>query len=79
MSFDGDRIAKLELQVVALRIGLAELASMLVQRKVVTKREVVEHFQGLGDRVMLQFKGADGAEAFEQIANYVLNIPLPDD
>ena len=73
------RVAKLELQIAALRIGLSEVASLLIQKKVLTKREVVSHFQGLGDQVMPIDSGSIGAEVFDQIANYVLDIPLKDD
>jgi hypothetical protein len=74
-----DRTAKLELQVAALRIALSEMVSLMVQRKVLTKREAVSHFQGLGDRVMPKLRGDIGAEVFDQIANYVLELPIGDD
>ena len=73
------RVAKLELQIAALRIGLSEVVSLLVQRKILTKREAVSHFQSLGDQVMPIDSGSIGAEVFDQIANYVLGIPLKDD
>ena len=73
------RVAKLELQIATLRIGLSEVVSLLVQRKILTKREAVSHFQGLGDRVMPIESGSIGAEVFDQIANYILDLPLKDD
>jgi hypothetical protein len=73
------RVAKLELQVAALRIGLSEVVSLLVQKKILTKREAVSHFQGLGDLVMPIDRGSIGAEVFDQIANYLLDLPLKDD
>jgi hypothetical protein len=74
-----ERVAKLELQIAALRIALSEMLSLMVQRKVLTKREAVSHFQTLGDTVMPIPSGGIGAEVFDQIANYVMAIKLKDD
>lgn len=79
MSSDVDRAEKLELQIVALRICLSEVLSLMIQKKVLTKRDAVSHIQGLADRVMPAPVGEVGAEVFEQIASYIMKIPLGED
>jgi hypothetical protein len=74
-----EHVARLEFRIAALRIGLSEMISILIQKKVLTKREAVSHFQGLADRVMPETAGDVGAIVFDEIANYVLAMPIPDD
>ena len=71
-----ESVEDLRLQIVALRIALAETVSLLIQKKVLTKREAVSHFHGLGDLVMPQIKGSTAAQIFEEIAAYIVEIPL---
>lgn len=67
-------------EITALRIALSELAVLLVEKKVLSKQDVVSHFLGVADQIMRTPTGAEtGTEVFEQIANYVLDIPIKDD
>jgi hypothetical protein len=62
-------------QVASLRIALCELAALLIEKKVLTKRDVVSHFQGVADQIMpVPNSGDIGTKVFEEIAGYVLAI-----
>jgi hypothetical protein len=66
-------------EIAALKVALSELAALLIEKKVLSKQDVVSHFLEAADQIMRTTTSAGaGTKVFEQIANHVLTATKDD-